>query len=91
MDRDIVRLVELMQRQGMDVGLDGSYGQFAVTNKAENRKLSPRMANKYVYDWLWAFREGYDQGLVAGIKRWPGTPSDPNSAINWNTTGGERR
>lgn len=60
----IVRLV----REGMDLGLDGQYGQFRVTNKEGGTNLSPRVPNRQVMDWLDAFEAGYNAGYGQGHK-----------------------
>lgn len=64
-DRQIERKVKLMQSVGMDVGLDGQYGRFRVTNRSEDRDLSPRAPNRQILDWLFAYEEGYWAGQKA--------------------------
>ena len=73
-DKMITRRIELMQGDGMNVALDGAYGQFAVTTKDESRKLSPRAPNRQILDWLDAFAEGWRQH--ERMDRARGVPSD---------------
>lgn len=61
-DRVIKSKVEMMQRAGMDVDLDGQYGKFRVCNKAGSRHLSPRASNREIYDWLDAYQQGWAAG-----------------------------
>lgn len=67
-DKQVRDMVANMQRQGMDVGLDGQYGKFRVTTKDESRNLSPRANNRTIYEWLDAYRTGWYE-LELAIKR----------------------
>lgn len=61
-DAMVLRLLKRLQDEGMDLGIDGQYGQFRVTNKDESRSLSPRGPKRMIYDWLFAFEAGFDAG-----------------------------
>jgi hypothetical protein len=67
-DREITQLVESMQKEGLDVGLDGQYGKFRITTKEGGRYLSPRADNRQILDWLWAYRDGFRAGVEAAEK-----------------------
>lgn len=58
-DKMLITKIEKMQTAGMDVGLDGQYGRFLVTNKSGDRNLSPRTTNSHIWDWLCAFESGW--------------------------------
>lgn len=60
LDRNIVACVERMQRAGMDVGLDGAYGRFRVSNRSGSCSLSPRVPNRQILDWLDAYEQGWN-------------------------------
>lgn len=57
-NKKITDLVAAMVRQGMDVGLDGQYGRFRVTNFSGDQDLSGRGTNREIYEWLHAYRNG---------------------------------
>ena len=67
----IVRRVHRMQKEGMDISVDGAYGRFAITNKEESRKLSSRCSNREILDLLDIYEQGFDAG-----RRSCGTASD---------------
>lgn len=67
-DSQITNRVARLQKEGCDIGLDGSFNQFRVTTKNGARDLSPRVPNRQILDWLDAFEEGWNQ-RDAGIKR----------------------
>lgn len=46
--------------RGMDLGLDGQYGKFRVTNKRGSINRSPRASNREIMDWLQAYEAGWD-------------------------------
>jgi hypothetical protein len=58
-DAMIVRRVARLQKEGMDIGIDGQYGRFRVTNKSGGKELSPRVPNRQIMDWLDAFEQGW--------------------------------
>lgn len=58
LDRDIKGKVERMQIRGWDIGLDGAYNQYRVTNREGSAFLSPRIPNRQLMDWLDAFQLG---------------------------------
>ena len=60
LDREIRAKVERMQAANMDVGLDGAYGRFRVTNRADSVFISPRMPNPHIMEWLNAYQEGWN-------------------------------
>lgn len=62
-DKKVIEFAAAMQRQGLDVGLDGQYGKFRVTNKEGSKNLSPRATNREVLDWLDAYRLGHDDAI----------------------------
>lgn len=66
-DKLLVAKVARMQAADMDVGLDGQYGRFAVTNKEGSRKLSDRTTNSHIMQWLDAFEQGHRAGLRYAI------------------------
>jgi hypothetical protein len=65
-DRMIHRKIERMQKQGMDVALDGAYGRWRIVNRQENYNLSPRVSNREIYEWLDAYEKGFDAGKARG-------------------------
>lgn len=60
-DDMIKRRVARLQKEGMDVELDGAYGRWKVVSKDESRTLSPRVPNRQIWDWLEAFELGWEQ------------------------------
>ena len=60
-DAKILGFVKRMQDRGMDIGIDGQYGRWRVTNREGGRNISPRASNREILDWLDAFRAGYDE------------------------------
>lgn len=60
-DEMIKKRIARLQKEGMDVGLDGQYGRWRVTTKSGARNLSDRTPNREIWEWLIAFEEGWDQ------------------------------
>lgn len=66
LDRDIQGRVERMQIRGWDIGLDGAFHQYRVTNREGSAYLSARLPNAQIMDWLGAFELGWEAGFKRG-------------------------
>lgn len=62
-DTHITNRIARLQKQGIDLGIDGQYGQFRVTNKSGSKNMSPRLPNRQIMDWLEAYELGWDAAM----------------------------